>query len=115
MSIPYKNHFNPGIYLVISVEFKNYQRLGYNKFMNINKIIAELKKKYPGKEIIFNPSTTLGTSPTEIIVEIEPSKDHPEYGTALAVVGKSQSHFHRQCWFLTHAKPGWTAKDHILV
>lgn len=121
--------------------------------MNTKKIVSELKKKYPGKEIILNPSK----NPTEIIVEIDPTSDHPEYGVALAVVGRSEPHYHKnttevyqvikgklivyiagkkhilkekekitinpgtihyvvgnETQFLTYAKPGWTAQDHIL-
>ena len=46
--------------------------------MNTEKIIGELKAKYPGKAIILNPED----SPTEIIVEIEPTKDHLERSLA---------------------------------
>ncbi|AKM79766.1 MAG: Cupin 2 conserved barrel domain protein [Candidatus Beckwithbacteria bacterium GW2011_GWB1_47_15] len=59
--------------------------------MNTEKIIGELKAKYPGKAIILNPED----SPTEIIVEIEPTKDHLERSLALAVVGKSKPHYHK--------------------
>ncbi len=59
--------------------------------MDVNKVVKELKAKYPGKEIIFNDPK----NPTEIIVEIEPSKDHPERSLALAVVGKSKPHYHK--------------------
>lgn len=60
--------------------------------MDVKKIVAELKKKYPGKDIIFDPPE----DPTEIIVEIEPTKDHPERSLALAVVGSSKPHYHKK-------------------
>ena len=58
--------------------------------MNVKKIIKELKTKYPGKNIVYDPA-----NPCEIIVEIEPAKDHPERSLALAVVGKSKPHYHK--------------------
>jgi mannose-6-phosphate isomerase-like protein (cupin superfamily) len=56
------------------------------------KVVSELKDKYSGKKIILNPQE----NPTEIIVEIEPTQDHPEKSLALAVVGKSMPHFHKK-------------------
>ena len=50
-----------------------------------------MKAKYPGKVIIFDDPK----NPTEIIVELEPSKDHPERSLALAIVGKSNPHYHK--------------------
>lgn len=52
--------------------------------MNTKKIVSELKKKYPGKQIIVDQ----GEDFEEIIVEIKP-------GLALAVVGKSKPHYHK--------------------
>lgn len=59
--------------------------------MDIIKIVAELKTKYPGKNIIVDKDKDF----EEIIVEIEPTKDHSERSLALAVVGKSKPHFHK--------------------
>jgi mannose-6-phosphate isomerase-like protein (cupin superfamily) len=59
--------------------------------MKTNKIIKELKAKYPGKKILLNPED----NPTEIIVEIEPTAEHPERSLALAVVGESKPHYHK--------------------
>ena len=121
--------------------------------MKSDKVIKELKAKYPNKNIVFDPPN----NPTEIIVEIEPTRDHPERSLALAVVGRSKPHYHKmtteiyevvkgiltididgikhilkkgekitiepdtihyvegkECWFLTHSKPGWTFEDHIM-
>src|SRR3972149_4401039 len=58
--------------------------------MIVDKVIAELKAKYPGKKIILNPED----NPSEIIVEIEPTSEHPEKSLALAIVGKSKPHYH---------------------
>ena len=58
--------------------------------MDVKKVIKELRTKYPGKNIVYDP-----TDPSEIIVEIEPAKDHPERSLALAVVGKSKPHYHK--------------------
>ncbi len=60
--------------------------------MNIDKISKELKVKYPDKNVVFNPPN----NPTEIIVEIKPTKDHPEKSLALAIVGKSKPHYHKK-------------------
>lgn len=60
--------------------------------MDAKKVIKQLKVKYPGKKIIANPED----NPTEIIVEIKPTKDHPEKSLALAVVGKSKLHYHKK-------------------
>lgn len=60
--------------------------------MNVQKIINQLKKKYPGKKIIKNNSR----NPTEIICEIEPSINHSNYSLAIAVIDKSYPHFHKK-------------------
>lgn len=54
--------------------------------MNVAKVIEELKKKYPNKNIIQNPG--------EIICEIEPTSDHSEYSKAIAVIDQSVQHRH---------------------
>lgn len=59
--------------------------------MNVNKVIKEIKIKYPCKGIIFDDPK----NPSEIIVELEPARDHPERSLALAVVGKSKPHYHK--------------------
>jgi mannose-6-phosphate isomerase-like protein (cupin superfamily) len=59
--------------------------------MNHKKVVEELKKKYPGKKIILIPET----EPTEIICEVEPTSEHPEYSVAIAVVDRSAPHYHK--------------------
>lgn len=59
--------------------------------MNINKIVRQLKKDYPGKKIIKNNSPV-----TEIICEIDPTFNHPEYSIAIAVIEKSTPHYHKE-------------------
>jgi len=59
--------------------------------MNVKKTVNELKAEYPGKKIIFDDPK----NPSEIIVELEPTRDHPERSLALAVVGKSKPHYHK--------------------
>lgn len=59
--------------------------------MNTIKIIEELRKQYPGKAIILDPTD----NPSEIICELEPTSEHPEKSVALAIVGKSVPHFHK--------------------
>lgn len=60
--------------------------------MNVQKVIEEIKKQYPGKAIILEPQD----NPTEIICEIDPTSDHPEKSVALAVVGRSKPHYHKK-------------------
>lgn len=59
--------------------------------MNIQQIVSELEKKYPGKNIIVDD----GVGYSEIIVELEPTKDHSDHSLALAIVGKSKPHYHK--------------------
>jgi mannose-6-phosphate isomerase-like protein (cupin superfamily) len=60
--------------------------------MNVEKIKRQLASKYPGKSIFANPDAS--GEIREIICEIEPSSDHPEWSIAVAVIEKSQHHFH---------------------
>lgn len=70
--------------------------------MNTQKIVKELYTKYPGKEIVLDPSE----NPTEIICELEPTSDHPERSTALAIVGKSKPHYHKKSTEIYEAVKG---------
>jgi quercetin dioxygenase-like cupin family protein len=60
--------------------------------MDAQTVIKELEEKYPGKRIVCLPES----SPSEIICEFDPPEDHPEWSMALAVIDKSQPHFHRK-------------------
>lgn len=60
--------------------------------MNITKVISRLNNEYPGKNIIKNNKEY----PTEIICEIEPTKKHPEYSIAIAVIDQSLPHYHKK-------------------
>jgi quercetin dioxygenase-like cupin family protein len=59
--------------------------------MDVQKVVDELKVKYPGKNIILNPPD----SPTEIICEIEPGSLNPYKSVAIAVIDTTIKHFHR--------------------
>ena len=59
--------------------------------MNAQKVVNELKKKYPGKNIIINDPD----NPTEIICEIEPSSLDPQRSVSIAVLDGKIKHFHR--------------------
>lgn len=59
--------------------------------MNTKKLVTKLTLKYPGKKIIVGNDNEFA----EIIVEIEPTKDHPEKSLALAIVGRSKPHYHK--------------------
>ena len=59
--------------------------------MDVQKIVEEIRKKYPGKNIILNPPE----NPTEIVCEIEPASENPNKSVAIAVLDNNIKHFHR--------------------
>ncbi len=56
--------------------------------MKVNKVIEELNYKYPDKNIIVTEG--------EILCEIDPTSEHSDYSIAIAVIDKSQEHYHKQ-------------------
>jgi mannose-6-phosphate isomerase-like protein (cupin superfamily) len=58
--------------------------------MNIQEVIDHFTNKYPDKAIVKNPND----NPTEVICEIGPTSDHPEYSVAIAAIKMSKEHFH---------------------
>lgn len=56
----------------------------------MTEIIQKLNQWYPGKKVLRLPEDT----PTEIICEVEPSVDHPNWSEIVAVIKKSQPHYH---------------------
>lgn len=60
--------------------------------MNTTKVVEDLKRQYPGKNIIINDSK----NPTEVICEIEPGSINPDRSVAIAVLDNSIKHLHRQ-------------------
>ena len=60
--------------------------------MNAARIITELQQKYPGKNIIKNDEK----NPTEILCEIDPTSEHPEYDVAISVIDYSIPHYHKR-------------------
>jgi len=70
--------------------------------MNTQKIIKELQQKYPGKKVILNPPE----NPTEIICELSPTSEHPESSVALAIVGSSKPHYHKNTTEIYEAQKG---------
>ena len=59
--------------------------------MNKDKIVGELKKQFSGANVVFNDPQ----HPTEIICEVEPASQHPDYSVAIAVIDQSQPHYHK--------------------
>ncbi|OGM21354.1 hypothetical protein A2714_02560 [Candidatus Woesebacteria bacterium RIFCSPHIGHO2_01_FULL_38_9] len=59
--------------------------------MDVQKVIDELKRKYPGKNIILNPPD----APTEIVCEIEPGSINPDKSVAIAILDSNVKHYHR--------------------
>lgn len=60
--------------------------------MHVINVLNQLKLRYPGKSIIKNNRV----KPTEILCEIDPTKGHPEYSLAVAVIDKSTPHYHKK-------------------
>ena len=60
--------------------------------MNTPKVIEELQKRYPGKNIMSLPPD----NPSEIICEVEPTNEHADYSNAVAVIDHSAAHFHKK-------------------
>lgn len=60
--------------------------------MNVTSIINQLESRYPEKTIIKNSEENA----TEILCEIEPAKNHPEYSLAVAVIDKNLPHYHKK-------------------
>ncbi|MCB9823966.1 NUDIX domain-containing protein [Candidatus Nomurabacteria bacterium] len=58
--------------------------------MNVSQVVSELNKKYPGKAIFKNDEENT----TEILCEIDPASEHPDYSNAVAVIDKSIPHIH---------------------
>lgn len=54
--------------------------------MNVKKVIGELKRKYPNKNIVQFPG--------EIICEVEPTSKHTQFSKAIAVIDQSVQHRH---------------------
>ncbi len=60
--------------------------------MKVNQIISQLKQLHPNKNILKNSEI----NPTEIVCEIEPTQDHPEYSVVVAVIDSSIPHLHKK-------------------
>ena len=60
--------------------------------MQVKRVVSQLKLKYPGKKIIMNNRNR----PTEIVCEIEPTREHLDYSRAIAVIDKSLPHYHQK-------------------
>jgi len=58
--------------------------------MNVQKVVEQLKREYPGKKIILNDPE----NPTEIICEIEPASENPDKSIAIAVLDNTLKHYH---------------------
>ncbi len=59
--------------------------------MNTPQMLEDLKSEYPGKAIILNPPV----NPTEILCEVEPTQEHPDYSVAIAIIDSSKPHYHQ--------------------
>lgn len=62
--------------------------------MDKERVTRELQARYPDKDIFLLPLE----DPKEIICEVEPSKDHPDFSKAVAVIERSEPHVHHKSW-----------------
>lgn len=60
--------------------------------MNHKQVINQLREKYPKKAIFSLPDD----NPTEILCEIEPTSEHPEYSRAISIIDISAPHYHEK-------------------
>jgi len=60
--------------------------------MDAERIVKELVKKYPGKNIVKNPDN----DPTEIVCEVAPAETPDGEGVAVAVIDRSEPHYHKK-------------------
>lgn len=58
--------------------------------MNIPGVIEELKKKYPGKNILLNNRQNC----TAILCDIEPTSAHTSHSKAIVVIDQTDLHYH---------------------
>lgn len=58
--------------------------------MTAREVLDHFKRTYPGKNIVCLPED----NPTEIICEVDPSSEHPEYNVAIAAIKQSAPHHH---------------------
>jgi mannose-6-phosphate isomerase-like protein (cupin superfamily) len=58
--------------------------------VNASKVISELQSQFPGKAIFPDHKK----NPTEILCEVDPTSDHPEYSKAIAIIDRSIPHVH---------------------
>lgn len=55
-------------------------------------VIAELEKQYPNCRIIKIPES----NPNEVLCEIDPTENHPDYSIAISIIDQSVPHYHNQ-------------------
>lgn len=60
--------------------------------MDYVKVLAQLSSQYPNSKIIKLPEN----NPTEILVEIDPTQNHPDYSVAISIIDRSLPHYHKQ-------------------
>lgn len=60
--------------------------------MDLKNVLQSLSQQYPKKKIILNSKN----NPTEILCEIEPTAEHPNYSVAIAVIDKTLPHKHQK-------------------
>lgn len=60
--------------------------------MDVEAVERRLQTEYLGKKIVKLPED----NPTEIVCEVEPASEHPDYSVAVAIIDESASHIHQR-------------------
>lgn len=74
----------------------------YDYSMKATEVIRYFSETYPGKNIVCLPED----DPNEIICEVDPSVEHPEYNKAIAAIHKSEPHYHKEAVETYHVLRG---------
>ena len=60
--------------------------------MNKKRVLSQLQERYPDRSVIALPDD----NPTEILCEVEPTSEHPEYSKAISIIDSSVPHYHEK-------------------
>jgi len=78
--------------MAVDLSLSQYQ--GYFTPAQVESITADFKRKYPGKNVVVNKDKWGRV--IEIICEVEPSSEHPEYSLAIVAAKHIAPHYHKK-------------------
>ena len=70
--------------------------------MDERQVVKQLKEEFSGKKIVRLPDE----NPTEIVCEIEPTEDHIDHSVAIAIIDRSEPHYHKKSVETYHIEKG---------